>query len=99
MAMTGNANDPAAVSWHVDKRIPIVLVVSVIVGIVGQSVAIGAWTAYIQGQVNAHTLELSRRSIFIDRFITLENELKNLKENTLYRLESIDRKLDEISTP
>ena len=44
-------DDPASGGWHVDKRIPAALIVTILLGIFAQTIAGVWWAATIQAEV------------------------------------------------
>ncbi len=84
--------------WHLDKRIPVAL----ILGIMAQTVVIGAWVGSIQSRVTAIESRqddnmdairalVTNRVGTAERLATLEEGAKSSRE----LLERIDKKLDK----
>lgn len=77
-------------AWHLDKRVPIALIVSLAI----QTAGMVWWAASITGRVDnlAQTSEEMRASKTSERLPVLEEQIRNLKKD----VEKLDRKIDEL---
>lgn len=93
--------DPASGNWHLDKRIPIALIMAVVV----QTIGAVWWAATISAQVEAGSVERAR----LEERITASERAINLLttqsargeeriEQTMRLLERVESKLDELIT-
>ncbi len=70
------ASDPGASQWHLDKRIPIALVVAIIL----QTASIMFWVGSIETRVANLEGAQSANSDVRDRVIRIEEQVKHIRE-------------------
>jgi hypothetical protein len=70
------ASDPGAGQWHLDKRIPIALVIAI--GI--QTLAIGTWVGSIDTRVAALEAAQQANTDVRERVIRMEEQLKYIRQ-------------------
>lgn len=61
--------------WHLDKRVPIALIVTLVL----QSAAIVWWASGVEARVNANTRELEEQSDTRERLVRIETILERLE--------------------
>lgn len=88
MAINGEADGN---QWHLDRRVPVAIIITLIVQLVGFGMMIGN----IENRVKNLETASSSRSVLPERMARLEERLVSLQRV----LERIDRKLDGASPP
>lgn len=86
------AEDPAAISWHLDKRIPVAMMFAIF----GQAGALVFWGATINQRVAHIEDELRARAPIVERYLQTESDLRSLRFDTNARLDRIENKLDRL---
>lgn len=86
-------HDPANANWHLDKRIPIALIVTIIL----QSAAAIWWAARVDQRVTAIERHVDRRAGDGDRVTRLEEKLSALTSETTRLSVRIDRLIDVLT--
>ncbi len=85
--------DPAAVRWHLDKRVPVALIIA----IMAQTVSVVWWAASLSARVGVLERDWASFEVIATRLRAQEDRQARADERlqALYaRLERIDRKLD-----
>lgn len=84
-------DDNTVEGWHLDKRIPITLIIAIVL----QTVAVVWWGARLDQRVTQLELTSSSRAEFSDR-ITRQETLMESVQDTTRRIETkVDRILDD----
>ena len=85
--------------WHLDRRVPIALIVTIIV----QTAALGWWAATLTGRVDVLERDLERQRVVDVELRADVNQIDRLSiaqtkkmENILAIVERIDRRLDRL---
>lgn len=73
----GRATDA---KWHFDKRIPIALIVSLLLGLMGQTLFFVSWKATIESRVEHLEADSLARAPQAERIIRVETKLDGIKE-------------------
>jgi len=81
-------NDPATQSWHLDKRVPIALIITILF----QTFIAGAAFATFNQRLTAVEAYVATSPTYRERFIRVEAEVPAIRQ----RLDSIDSHLDRI---
>ena len=87
--------DPASESWHLDKRVPVALIITIMM----QTVAAVWWAASLSARVDALERDWARFSAVVNRLRVQEDRAArvDVRLEALYgRLERIERKLDAL---
>lgn len=66
--------------WHFDKRIPIALIVSLFIGLLGQTMFFVSWKATIESRVEHLEADNIARAPQAERIIRVETKLDGIKE-------------------
>jgi hypothetical protein len=78
--MTMNDRDPATHSWHLDKRIPVALILTFGITLAGQTGAALWWAATTSGRLTA--VENSVQNSVTSRLNRIEDKLDRLMETS-----------------
>ena len=84
--------DPAATSWHLDKRINVALIVA----LAGQAIGLIIWGTSLTGRVGVVEALLRARTPVVERFFQVEADLLGMRRSTNDRLDRIENKLDRL---
>lgn len=71
---------PADAKWHLDKKIPIALIVSLFLGLMAQTTFFVSWKATIESRVEHLEADSLARAPQAERIIRLETKLDGIKE-------------------
>lgn len=86
--------DPASENWHLDKRVPLALILTIVV----QTVGFVWYEAQQNAQVKMNTRNIASMSTNADRILRLEANAE-FQTETLKRIETkldrLDQRLDE----
>ena len=88
--------DPAENGWHVDRRIPVALVVTIVGTIMAQTFGFGIWISTLNNRVGNLELFQAAQSpagtLRESRIIVLETNYRNIDA----QLGQVSRKLDQL---
>ena len=87
-----SVTDPAATSWHLDKRVN----VSLIIAIAAQAIGLIVWGTSITERVRVVESTLITRSPVVERFFQVEADVAGIRRTTAERLDRIENKLDRL---
>ena len=80
--MAGTEKDPAGSFWHIDKKVPAALILTIMV----QTAGIAYWVGALSNRVDQLERSLITRTGDGDRITRLEVKLENMVES-LHRIE------------
>lgn len=84
------SHDPAASGpWHVDKRIPVALIGSLLVGLILQTLTVGVWAGTVQQRLE----QLEQMS---DKDRKLASDMGVVKEQIIQINKTLDRLVDRL---
>jgi len=87
--------DPASEGWHLDKRVPVALIITIMM----QTIAAVWWAASLSARVDALERDWARFSDVVSRLRTQEDRAArvDVRLEALYgRLDRIETKLDAL---
>lgn len=84
-------------SWHVEKGIPIALIVSLILGFLAQAVGGAVWVSGVQNNQSATNALATRNETRLAAIETRQNQADTVVARMDERLGYIQRTLDEIA--
>jgi|GEM_PF-2351560 len=84
-------------SWHVEKGIPIALIVSLILGFLAQAVGGAVWVSGVQNNQSATNALATRNETRLAAIETRQNQADTVVARMDERLGYIQRILDEIA--
>lgn len=81
------SDDPAATSWHLDKRVPLVLIGAII----AQTFGLGWWASSISSRVDQIELRMAEQGDLKGRIVTMETHLIYIRQSLDEIRRSIER--------
>lgn len=81
--------DPATGPWHVDKRIPVAAMMTMIIGLILQTMTVGIWAGTVQQRLQ-NLEEMSDK----DRRLT--TDIGVMKEQIIQINKALDRLVDRL---
>ena len=74
--MAVQMNDPAAQRWHLDRRIPLALIVAIIM----QTFGFGWWMSAITGRIDTLEKTAIKQEVAYERLIRIDEQVSNIRE-------------------